>query len=283
VDGYAVAATGRTVCQNGWGGFADGLLNPSTRFDPVVPVEVRYDPVTNPTGVRATFFDGLVNVFGVDRSTGFARSAYDNIGVQYGLNALNAGLISKTEFLDLNEKIGGLDIDGNPVPGRTEGDKDAIQLAYTTGRVVTAGEPLALPIIDTRSYTDDIADIHTRIRTFAFLDRLQKANGTTANEVNWLIPLSGPALPNLARMALIAHNAWLEAILADTSDAPYAVKMIGTSRPRLRTPAGRATAPGTRSRSRSTPRQCATAYSPCTAQCGSPPMPPWPPTSCGAS
>ena len=226
VDGYAVAATGRTVCQNGWGGFADGLLNPSTRFDPVVPVEVRYDPVTNPTGVRATFFDGLVNVFGVDRSTGFARSAYDNIGVQYGLNALNAGLISKTEFLDLNEKIGGLDIDGNPVPGRTEGDKDAIQLAYTTGRVVTAGEPLALPIIDTRSYTDDIADIHTRIRTFAFLDRLQKANGTTANEVNWLIPLSGPALPNLARMALIAHNAWLEAILADTSDAPYAVKVI---------------------------------------------------------
>ena len=64
VDGYAVAADGRTVCQNGWGGFADGLLNPSTRFDAVVPVEVRYHPVNNPTGVRATFFDGLVNVFG---------------------------------------------------------------------------------------------------------------------------------------------------------------------------------------------------------------------------
>jgi hypothetical protein len=226
VDGYAVAATGRTVCQNGWSGFADGLLNPSTRFDPVVPVEVRYHPVDNPTGVRATFFDGLVNVFGIDQATGFARSAYDNVGVEYGLHALNAGLISKAEFLDLNEKIGGLDIDGNPVPKRTEGDKKAIELAYTTGRVVTAGETLTLPIIDTRLYTDDIADIHTRIRTFSFLDRLQKANGTTANEVNWLSALSGPGVPNLARMALLAHNEWLEAIRADTSSDPYAARVI---------------------------------------------------------
>jgi hypothetical protein len=226
VDGYAVAATGRTVCQNGWGGFSDGLLNPSTRFDAVVPVEVRYHPVNNPTGVRATFFDGLVNVFGVDQDTGFARSAYDNVGVQYGLNALNAGLITKAEFLDLNEKIGGLDIDGNPVPQRTEGDSQAIELAYTTGRVVASGENLTLPIIDTRNYTDDIADIHTRIRTFSFLDRLQKANGTTANEVNWLVALSGPGVPNLARMALLAHNEWLEATLGDTSNDSYAVKVI---------------------------------------------------------
>lgn len=79
VDGYAVASTGRTVCQNGWGGFSDGLLNPSTRFDAVVPVEVRYHPIDNPTGVRATFFDGLVNVFGVDRQTGFARSALPGV------------------------------------------------------------------------------------------------------------------------------------------------------------------------------------------------------------
>src|SRR6267143_2956590 len=108
VDGYAVnPATGRTVCQNGWGGFADGLMNPSTRFDPVVPVDVRYSPA-NPTGVRADFFDGLVNVFGIDKKTGFARQAYDNIGIQYGLKALNAGDISTTEFLDLNVKIGGL-------------------------------------------------------------------------------------------------------------------------------------------------------------------------------
>jgi hypothetical protein len=226
VDGYAVAATGRTVCQNGWGGFADGLLNPATRFDPVVPVDVRYDPVSNPMGVRATFFDGLVNVFGIDGQTGFARSAYDNVGVQYGLNALTAGRITKEEVLDLNEKIGGLDIDGNPVPQRTQGDLRAIEIAYGTGRVVTSGENLTLPIIDTRNYTDDIADIHTRVRTFAFLERLKMANGTTANEVNWLSALAGPGVPNLARMALLAHNEWLENILADTSADPYAVRVI---------------------------------------------------------
>jgi len=228
VDGYAVSTgvtPGNTVCQNGWSGFANGWQNPTARFDPVVPLAVRYDPVTNPTGVRATFWDGQVNVFGIDTHTGFARSAYDNVGIQYGLDALNAGDITKQEFLDLNAKIGGLDIDGNIVPQRTEGSLEGIDIAYRTGRVVTSGENLTLPIIDTRDYRDNNADIHTRIRTFMFLDRLKRANGTTANQVNWLTARSA-VIPNLARMALIAHNEWLEKILADTSDAPYAVKVV---------------------------------------------------------
>ena len=91
---------------------------------------------------------------------------------------------------------------------------------------MTSGDNLTLPIIDTRNYTDQIIDIHTRIRTFAKLERLKRANGTTANEVNWLAALAGPALPNLARMALLAHNEWLENIAADTSDDSYAVKVI---------------------------------------------------------
>ena len=228
VDGYAVSTgvtPGNTVCQNGWSGFANGWQNPTARFDPVVPLAVRYDPVTNPTGVRATFWDGQVNVFGIDTHTGFARSAYDNVGIQYGLDALNAGDITKQEFLDLNAKIGGLDIDGNIVPQRTEGSLEGIDIAYRTGRVVTSGENLTLPIIDTRDYRDNNADIHTRIRTFMFLNRLKRANGTTANQVNWLTARSA-VIPNLARMALIAHNEWLEKILADTSDAPYAVKVV---------------------------------------------------------
>ena len=235
VDGYAVSTgvtPGNTVCQNGWSGFAHTWQNPlgnepGRGFDPIVPVEVRYDPVTNPTGVRATFWDGQVNEFGVDPRTGFARSAYDNVGIQYGLNALNAGDITTQEFLDLNEKVGGLDIDGNIVPHRTQGDRHAIEAAYRTGRVVTSGEHLTLPIIDTRDYRDNNADIHTRIRTFMFLDRLRKANGTTANEVNWLTVRAGAGVaPNLARMALLAHNEWLENILADTSHDSYAVKVV---------------------------------------------------------
>ena len=81
--------------------------------------------------MRGTFWDGLVNVFGVDNQTGFARSAYDNVGIQYGLNALNAGDITTDEFLDINEKIGGLDIDGHLVPqperGRPEGHRGRLR------------------------------------------------------------------------------------------------------------------------------------------------------------
>jgi Tannase-like family of unknown function (DUF6351) len=193
----------------------------------VVPVALRYNPVTNPTGARGTYWDGNVNSFGRDPSNGFARSPYDNIGVQYGLKALNSGGITKAEFLDLNEKIGGLDIDGNSVPHRSVGDPIALQNAYQSGRVVTSGANLTLPIIDTRSYDEapnNAVNIHTRIRTFMFLDRLGRANGTIANEVNWLT--GGTSAPDLATMALLAHNEWLENILADHSSDPYATKVI---------------------------------------------------------
>jgi hypothetical protein len=229
VDGYVVATSGntnRTNC-NGWAGFAGDWQNPTNGFNNAVPLEARYHPVTNPTGARGTFWDGQINVYGRNPHTGFARSAYDNIGIQYGLKALNSGAITTEEFLDLNEKIGGLDIDGNIVPARTAGDPRAIRNAYGTGRVVTVGDTLTLPIIDTRDYRDLAADIHTRERTFSFLERLQKANGTTANQVSWTIPTgNNPALPNLPLLALLAHNEWLENIRADTSSDPYPAKVI---------------------------------------------------------
>jgi hypothetical protein len=228
VDGGAVATLpaqlGRTVCQNGWSGFANDWQNPTTGFSAVVPVALRYNAVTNPTGARGTYWDGNVNSFGRDPVTGFARSPYDNVGVQYGLKALNAGAITKTEFLDINEKIGGLDIDGNYMSQRSVGDPIALQNAYRSGRVETFLANLTLPIIDTRDYRDLNADIHTRIRTFMFLDRLGRANGTTANQVNWLT--GGTAAPDLATMALLGNNQWLENILADHSADPYAVKVI---------------------------------------------------------
>jgi hypothetical protein len=225
VEGYAPTTDGRTNCD-GWAAFAAQWQNPTAGFDPVVPVALRYDPVMNPTGIRGTFWDGQATVFGIDNQTGFARSPYDNTGIQYGLNALNSGDISTTEFLDINEKVAGLDIDGHIVPGRSEGDLQAIDAAYSTGRIVTAGDNLTLPIIDTRDYRDQRADIHTRIRTFMFLDRLQRANGTTANQVNWLTATTTAPAPNLAQLALLGHNEWLEAILADTSSVPYAAKVI---------------------------------------------------------
>jgi len=50
---------------------------------------------------------------------GFAGRPYDNVGVQYGLRALFAGDISPAQFVDLNAKVGGVDIDyaGQPMFG----------------------------------------------------------------------------------------------------------------------------------------------------------------------
>src|ERR1700687_292074 len=141
----------------------------------------------------------------IDPNTGFARGVYDNVGVQYGLKALNNGDITRTEFLDLNEMIGGYDFDGNYVPARSEGTLQGIEIAYLDG-IVDTGENLTLPIIDTRSYTDDIIDIHTRIRTFAKLERLRRENITSENEVNWLSARVGTDLPNLAARAVIGDK-----------------------------------------------------------------------------
>src|SRR5215472_5979627 len=61
----------------------------------IIPKSVQYDAETNPTGIRCDLYDHLVNVFGRDPTTGFARRPIDNIGVQYGLEALNLGAITK--------------------------------------------------------------------------------------------------------------------------------------------------------------------------------------------
>ena len=222
VDGYPVDPNGVTNC-NGWNAFARDWPDPTNGFDAVVPLAARYDPVTNPGGARGTFQDGIVNALGKDKATGFALQPYDNVGLQYGLRALNQGAITKQEFLDLNEQIGGLDIDGNFVAARSEGDRKAIERSYDTGRV-NDGENLVLPIIHYRNYVDFENNIHTYHRGRALIERLEKKNGTSANLVRWTMPSAGTI--NFMRMALIAHNQWLENIAADTSERAYAEKVI---------------------------------------------------------
>jgi hypothetical protein len=175
VDGYAVTASGpsgeTTTCQNGWAGLANTWQNAQAPwaprgFDPAVPVALRYDPVTNRTGARGTLWDSNALSLGTDPATGFARSLYDNVGVQYGLKALNRGEITKAEFLDLNQKVGGRDVDGNILPQRSRGDETGIANAYRHGRV-TSGANWTLPTIHLRPYNDFANDIHTRERSFA--------------------------------------------------------------------------------------------------------------------
>src|SRR5438445_6745400 len=222
VTGYPVDSLGRNNCV-GWNAFARDWPGPTNGFDAVVPVEARYDPVTNRSGARGTLQDGYVNSLGINPHTGFARQPYDNIGVQYGLAALNNGDITKTEFLDLNEKAGGLDIDGNFVPARRVGDLKGIENAYRHGRV-NDGENLTLPMIQYRNYVDLVADIHSFHRSAAMLERLQKKNGTADNVARWTMQQEGTV--NFMRMALLAHDEWQKNIAADSAPGPQLAKVI---------------------------------------------------------
>lgn len=157
-----------------------------------IPQESRYHPEENPTGVRCSIYDAMHSVFGqapydeIERApvVPFGRSPHDNVGVQYGLEALSAGLVSKELFLDLNENIGGWDIDFRWRPERTEADPDVVRIAYETGRVTSGAGGLAVtPILDSRVYLDQTGNFHTSYYSFAMRARLRRDRGTSENYV----------------------------------------------------------------------------------------------------
>ena len=197
-------------------------------YSSIVPIVARYDPVANPTGARATTYDHNVNTFGVDEH-GFARRPLDNVGVQYGLAALNADQITKEQFLDLNEKIGGIDIDANFIPERMVADRDATRAAYQTGKINGGAALRFVPILDVDViYNDKLAagDVHMKYYHFSMRERLIKANGHADNMVMWS-GVFGPRAGMLTQ-AFLQMAAWLDNLAADTSDAPLDVKVVRT-------------------------------------------------------
>jgi hypothetical protein len=153
----------------------------------IIPASVQYDAKANPAGIRCDIYDHLVNVLGRDPASGFARRPLDNVGVQYGLEALNMGVIAKRQFIDLNQNIGGYDNDGNYVSTRTVGDLTAIAAIYDSGRVTYGGLGFShTPDIDYRAYVDqpeNSLEIHQRFNSFSMRRRLVDANGNFKNQV----------------------------------------------------------------------------------------------------
>jgi hypothetical protein len=170
-----------------------------------------FEPVTNPKGARCTTQDIRVNIYGRDPKTGWARRPTDNIGLQYGLAAVNSGAITVDEFLEVNEKVGGTDINGAVVPQRTEGDPIAIKAMYESGLKASYNAALGnVPILMSRVYTDNRGDIHDRQRDFVVRARLQRANGRTDNTVIWIAATAQPIAGALDTM-----TKWLDAMAAD--------------------------------------------------------------------
>jgi len=198
--------------------------------DSAIPVAVRWDPVTNPDGLKCNSTEQIVNQIGRDPRTGFVRSVLDNTGVQYGLAALLAGQITPAQFTDLNAGIGGMDYTGKPVTARTEADPRALEAAYGDDIVNNASQGLRhTPIIDQRIDLDFAGfgnDIHTTEWSFVMRDRLLRANGTAGNQV---VIENQPTAAELAAASvyeLSAMDRWLTAIDADSSSRDLPAKVL---------------------------------------------------------
>lgn len=229
-------------------GRTNSLYRPETIWDPAlgarpsftdgpppcVSAELVYDPESNPTGVRCSVQDYVVNIFGqrsrdawgpVEQQIGrgFANRFLDRVGVQYGLRALQHGVITPEQFVDLNEKVGGWDIDSNWKPGRTEADPAAVERMYSTGQLTEGAQLANVPIIDFRP--DRRADVHSNLQAEITRQRLLAVNGTDANRAAWIAP-QGESWSSMAEPAFLAMDAWLAAIEADQSKMPLPQKII---------------------------------------------------------
>jgi hypothetical protein len=182
------------------------VYQPKTGVGCIVPVNEPakvYDPVTNPTGVRCSLQDFMSNVFGSRTADtwgpieqkikrGFAGRAYDNVGVMYGLRALQSGQISTAQFVDLNAKIGSRDIDYNAQPTRVTADPLALTAAYRSGFMNEGNNLDKVPIIDIPGYVPgDRYEIHDNTKSWALRARLDHFIGNHDSQVLWYGP-EGP-------------------------------------------------------------------------------------------
>jgi hypothetical protein len=200
-----------TECRPGWFGLTPVTLNP--HFTTVRDIDKLAEDISN---VHWTHWDDARDVYGVDER-GWARTTWDNVGVQYGLDALRDGAITPEEFLHLNAFVGGwrhpsemvppgcpfvtarcldpaqfdpwssrqmnLSPDGATPAPRTQGDVVAIRNAWENGHVFRGH--LNIPIIDWRHYLEHQLDMHNTHQSFAARQRIEHRMGHHRNQLVW--------------------------------------------------------------------------------------------------
>jgi hypothetical protein len=194
-----------------------------------------YNAQTNPDGVRCTLADYMVNVMGPRPQSvwtpaeqaighGFAGLPIGDVGVQFGLAALEKGDISPAQFVDLNSKIGGADIDLNPIPERSDATQPALRNVYRSGGVNETNNLTGTAIIDLRG--PDPGAFHDAYRSWAIRARLEQQEGhLPRNQVIWFgqTPLIGD--PRYTTQGLKAMDRWLSAVERDKRDLPLSTKV----------------------------------------------------------
>lgn len=236
VEGHASHANAVTADE----GLFKAALDPQNDCSGTVDTvpgdrSTRYDPETNPGGVRCSVLDIMVNQLGPRPESvwteeekaaghGFAGVPFSNTGVQYGLAALRSGQITPAQFVDLNVKVGGIDLNLDPTAARIEGDQPAIERAYRTGLINEANHLDEVAILNHGG--PDPGAAHDYSHAFWTEERLMADQGHTDNRVMWFGPTPLIGDPQWANEALLAMDRWLSAVEADGSDQPLAEKVV---------------------------------------------------------
>ncbi len=206
---YFGGELGLSECVNGWRGLSPLALNPHFGTVPGISAEQQ-------ASTEWTHFEDAVNVYG-HRDDGYARNTWDNVGVQYGLQALVDGHITAAEFLELNAFVGGwkdqaemvqegcpfigelcedpdqfdpwsarnmnLSPDGVTPAPRSAADPGAIEAVLNSG-LYYRGD-LNVPAIDWRNYRERELDMHNTVQSFAARQRIANAGSPVGNQVIW--------------------------------------------------------------------------------------------------
>lgn len=213
---------GSSECKESWRGLSPLALNPHFGdADGITPEQQ--------ASVEWTHFADLVNIYGVG-DDGYARSTWDNVGVQYGLQALLDGNITPEEFLDLNFNAGSwknepdmvqegcpfledlcfaLDFDEPLYPDQIDiwswrnmslanGDQPAPRRTADEGAIEAAMASgivntgaVEIPLIDLRHYLEDELDMHNAHQSFASRQRMLNHDGDASNQVIWFVAPNG--------------------------------------------------------------------------------------------
>lgn len=244
VDNPFTGRPGSTECVEGWRGLTPLALNPQwTQLD---PRWAEMDPPGVADTVHWSHWDDLKTIYGVGPD-GFARTTIDNVGVQYGLQALRDGVLTPAEFLDLNAQVGSwvpqaemvpegcpfepatcadpaefdpwsarnmrLSPDGGVTPApRARGDRAAIAAVHGAGLVFTGD--LDIPIIDWRHYLEEQLDMHNSRQSFVVRQRMREHDGQAGNQVIWFTDARPDVAFDQTPEALAVIEEWLANIEA---------------------------------------------------------------------
>jgi len=242
---YRSGAPGSDECVAGWRGLTPLALNPT--WQQPDPLWAEMDPPGVMLTVKWTHWDDLKTIYGVGPA-GYARSAWDNVGVQYGLTALRDGHLTPAEFLDLNARVGSwkaardmvtegcpfvpaacadpaqfdpwsarnmrLSPDGGVTPApRTTGDRQAIAASYRSGLVFTGD--IDIPVIDWRHYLEDQLNMHNSHQSFASRKRMLDHDGRAGNQVIWFTDARPAVAFDQTPEALAVMDQWMANIRAN--------------------------------------------------------------------